>query len=223
MNVMEDLPISGTALNWVDHLPETLPGAERLGAYLQAMPGDLLVDFPRVARFRVRQGRWIDVAVAEGSSRETAAYFARVTPFGALVHERGELPLHASAMRAPQGRRAADSRRFRGGEVDHGGGAGGAGLEGAERRSEPRHARRWPGAGLAGLSRAEVVGEELPAAGARTPARSRSHGWRWRSSTGTPRGRMRPEPVRGAGGADSRRGSVPGAGPFARRPRRCAP
>jgi hypothetical protein len=97
----DTLPIEGTSVNWVDELPADLPGAVRFGPYLQACPGDALFEWPRVARFRVREGRQIDIQIAEGSDKRRAAELAHSAPLGALVHQRGELPLHASTVTRP--------------------------------------------------------------------------------------------------------------------------
>ena len=102
MSAPDTLPIEGTSINWVDELPSDLPGAVRFGPYLQACPGDALFEWPRVARFRVREGRQIDIQVAPGSDKKRAAELAYSAPFGALVHQRGELPLHASTVMHPR-------------------------------------------------------------------------------------------------------------------------
>jgi hypothetical protein len=73
----------------------------RFGPYLQTNPGDALFEWPRVARFRVRGGEQIDIEVAEGGNKDRALSLARSAPFGALVHQRGELPLHASTVLRP--------------------------------------------------------------------------------------------------------------------------
>jgi hypothetical protein len=98
---LENLPIAGTHCKWVEQLPADLPGATRFGPYLQARPGDALFEVPEVGRFRVREGREIEIEVPPGSSKERAASFARLAPFGALIHQRGDLPLHASAVMRP--------------------------------------------------------------------------------------------------------------------------
>lgn len=102
MCAADTLPIEGTRVNWVDELPAELPGAVRFGPYLQVCPGDALFVWPRVARFRVREGRQIDIQIAEGGDKKRAAELAHNAPFGALVHQRGELPLHASAVTHPR-------------------------------------------------------------------------------------------------------------------------
>ena len=100
------LPIDGTELQWIDHLPEHLPDAIHLGKYMQVKPGELLITFPEVARYRVTNGKRIEIALLSEDAHSTAAFFLMATPFGALIHQRGELPLHASAVVPPGGDRA---------------------------------------------------------------------------------------------------------------------
>ncbi|HYP07126.1 MAG TPA: hypothetical protein VER03_12920 [Bryobacteraceae bacterium] len=98
---MDTLPIAGAQVKWVNELPAELPGGTRFGPYLQALPDDALFVVPDVGRFRVREGRQIEIEVAPGCARERAASFARLAPFGALIHQRGDVPLHASAVMRP--------------------------------------------------------------------------------------------------------------------------
>jgi hypothetical protein len=102
MSAIDTLPIEGTRVNWVDELPADLPGATRFGAYLQTCPGDALFEYPHVGRFRVRDGSQIDIQLAAGCTRERALSLARIAPFGCLVHQRRELPLHASTVMRPE-------------------------------------------------------------------------------------------------------------------------
>lgn len=96
------LPIEGTQIRWVEELPVELPGGARIGPYAQASLDDALLELPSVGRFRVRDGRQVEIEIAAGCTRERAASFARISPFGALIHQRGELPLHASAVMRPE-------------------------------------------------------------------------------------------------------------------------
>jgi len=100
------LPIDGTEVHWVDSLPEYLPNAVSLGKYMQAKPNELLVSFPHVARYRVIGGKQIEIALLSPDTHGAAEFFLMATPFGALIHQRGELPLHASAVIPPGGDRA---------------------------------------------------------------------------------------------------------------------
>lgn len=101
---VEPLPIEGTYINYVEALPTHIPDSTRFGPYLQTAPGDALFDYPDIGRFRVRDGKLIEIEVPAGCAKERAASFARMAPFGCLVHQRGELPLHASSVVRPDGK-----------------------------------------------------------------------------------------------------------------------
>lgn len=90
----------------VASLPDRLPGAERAGLYAEAMPGRLLQVVPGVARYLARDGRAIEVAPEAGADDGAIGIFLSGAVCAALVHQRGELPLHAATLVAP-GRNAA--------------------------------------------------------------------------------------------------------------------
>lgn len=97
----ETTPVPGTQMTWVDELPAELPGSIHFGAYLQTRPGDALFTYPDIGRFRVRNGRQIEIQIAPGATPEMAAAAARIAPFAALIHQRGDFPLHSSAVVRP--------------------------------------------------------------------------------------------------------------------------
>ena len=59
---------------------------------------DFLMDLPEIGRFLARDGREIVVDPAPGQSIPDVLPFAVGTTFGALLHQRGALLLHASAV-----------------------------------------------------------------------------------------------------------------------------
>ena len=69
---------------------------ERAG-YSQVEGGTLLT-VPRVGRFLIRDGREITVDPAPESSPRNLRVFLLGSAFGALLHQRGLLPLHANAV-----------------------------------------------------------------------------------------------------------------------------
>ena len=97
------LPVPGTHLRWVEQLPEHLPDAAGLGRHVEFTPRQVLVTFPGIARYLVSDGQVIEVMLLPGGTRDVAAFFLMATPFGALIHQRGELPLHAAAVVPPDG------------------------------------------------------------------------------------------------------------------------
>jgi len=91
---------------FVDALPETLDGAVRVGPYSTARPGALLRVVPGVGRFLARDGEVIEVFVEPGADPAAVDALAHGGVFGALIHQRGELPLHASTLVSPDRTRA---------------------------------------------------------------------------------------------------------------------
>jgi hypothetical protein len=97
----EKLPIKDAEITWRAELPAAGPGAIALGKYWHVLSGELTIDMPGVARYRITGGNRIEVALFPGGERSVAEFFLMSTPFGALIHQRGELALHASAVFSP--------------------------------------------------------------------------------------------------------------------------
>lgn len=94
------LHIPGASVAWRDDLPELPPSAEALDGIRQV--GERVeIEVDGVARYHVVSGNRIEIQVAQGSDRETAWFFLKATPFGILVQQRGEFPLHAGALVPP--------------------------------------------------------------------------------------------------------------------------
>ncbi len=87
----------------VSELPDHLPGAERAGLYAQARPGQLLQMVPGVARYLARDGVTIEVAAEPGADEGAVDVFLNGSARAALIHQRGELPLHAATLVPPRG------------------------------------------------------------------------------------------------------------------------
>lgn len=92
--------IPGAVIREVDSLPEHLEGAKAIGPGFEAMPGAALIEVPRIARYLVRDGKSIDVAVAPDADRSAAELFLN-SARGTLIHQRGELPLNGATLIAP--------------------------------------------------------------------------------------------------------------------------
>jgi hypothetical protein len=90
----------------VDALPEMLEGAERVGPHSVARPGALLRVVSGVGRFLAHEGRQIDYAPEAGADPRAVQAVLDGAVLGALLHQRGELPLHATTLVAPEGDRA---------------------------------------------------------------------------------------------------------------------
>lgn len=79
-------------------LPRSLDAARTEAGYYQARPGALLFAIDDVARFLVCDGREIVIERALGAADEDVRLFLLGTAFGALLHQRDTLALHASAI-----------------------------------------------------------------------------------------------------------------------------
>jgi hypothetical protein len=93
--------IPGAAIYRVESLPTELLEGEALNAYTQAKPGELLFSIPGVARFRVHDGDTIEYQEENGADPGLVSLYLHGTARGALIHQRGELPLHAATLVPP--------------------------------------------------------------------------------------------------------------------------
>jgi hypothetical protein len=100
------VPMSGVVVREVGALPDKLEGGTRVGPYSCARPGALLRVVPGVGRFLARDGAVIEYALEAGADPGAAEALVHGGLLGGLIHQRGELPLHASALIAPDGARA---------------------------------------------------------------------------------------------------------------------
>jgi len=98
--------IPGTTVLRVDALPETIEGATRVGPYSSARPGLLLRVVPGVGRFLARDGTTLEYCTEPGAGDDAVEALMQGGVLGALIHQRGELPLHASTLVSPDRTRA---------------------------------------------------------------------------------------------------------------------
>lgn len=93
--------VPGAAVRRVDELPETLDGAIRVGPFSMARPGMLLRVVPGVGRFLARDGTTLEYCTEPGADPAAVDALVEGGVLGALIHQRGELPLHASTLVSP--------------------------------------------------------------------------------------------------------------------------
>lgn len=84
-------------------VPTELAGAHVRRSHFQAAPGQLLTGVIAAARFHVREGREVIVQPEPGTTERDLRSLALCSPMGALLHQRGVLPLHASAVVTERG------------------------------------------------------------------------------------------------------------------------
>ena len=104
MNLDGPVPgIPGATVRSVDALPVELPGGLPAGRHVQARPGQLLLTVSGIGRYFVQDGTLIEAALDPGADPGMAALLLHGTARGALIHQRGELPLHAATLVPPEG------------------------------------------------------------------------------------------------------------------------
>lgn len=99
-----DLP--DVDIHRVAALPDHLAGAVPVNGFVEATPDRLLVRMPGIGRFLAEEGRRLLIAGEAGVSDADLNYFAVRTPLAGLIHQRGELPLHAACLLPPGGKAA---------------------------------------------------------------------------------------------------------------------
>ncbi len=81
-------------------VPDTLDDVRVRGVRFQAGPGRFLLMVDGIARYLVAGGREIRIQKEAEAEDDAVRLFLRGSAFGALLHQRGALPLHAAAIRA---------------------------------------------------------------------------------------------------------------------------
>jgi len=95
--------IPGATMRQVEELPADLPDSSPAGPLVQARPGQLLLVQPGVGRFLARDGDCIEFVREPDADPGLVSLILHGTARGALIHQRGELPLHAATL-VPPGR-----------------------------------------------------------------------------------------------------------------------
>lgn len=80
-----------------------LPGRTAGGVLFEVSPKKFLLQMEGVARYLVSDGTGITIDAAPGADEASVRLFLWGSVFGALLHQRGILPLHASAIETPKG------------------------------------------------------------------------------------------------------------------------
>ncbi|HLO78335.1 MAG TPA: hypothetical protein VK196_17900 [Magnetospirillum sp.] len=79
-------------------VPERLEGATRQGPNWEVDGENFLLRLPTIGRFLAQAGRFLDMQPEPGVDPADALPFLMGTCFGALLHQRGKMVLHASAV-----------------------------------------------------------------------------------------------------------------------------
>jgi hypothetical protein len=84
-------------------VPWELPGVKHKGVCYQAIPGQVLLQLDGIARFWVRDGKEIVIERHPDAGDDDVRLFLLGSPFGALLHQRGQLVLHGSMVKVDDG------------------------------------------------------------------------------------------------------------------------
>ena len=101
-----DLGIPGLSVRRVERVPEALDGAVRVGPHSVAKPGILLRVVPGVGRFLATGGERLDYWTEPGADPDAVEATLQGGVLGAVIHQRGDLPLHATTLVSPDRKRA---------------------------------------------------------------------------------------------------------------------
>lgn len=102
----EGLGIPGVTVRRVERIPEALEGSVRVGPHSTARPGMLLRTVPGVGRFLATNGERLDYWTEPGADPAAVEAMLQGGVLGALIHQRGDLPLHATTLVSPDRKRA---------------------------------------------------------------------------------------------------------------------
>lgn len=82
-----------------ENVPDSLEKPKKVGVRFQAKPGCLLLKVDNIAKYLVSNGSQVIVEKSPGAKDEEIRLFLLSSVCGALLHQRGMLPLHASAIK----------------------------------------------------------------------------------------------------------------------------
>jgi hypothetical protein len=107
LHIQSDMPLDGLqAAEPVSHpdvrvtegtTPSALPGAHS-GVLYEVTPREFLLNIEGIARYHVQDGARITVQPAPGADDAAVRLFLLGSALGVLLHQRGMLPMHASAV-----------------------------------------------------------------------------------------------------------------------------
>ncbi len=104
MHVVPFLPgMPDVVFREVSELPSHLPNSKSAGVQAQAKEGELLIVAPGVGRILIRAGNSSDFVREKNSEPDLFALLLSGGARAAIIHQRGELPLHAASMVPPGG------------------------------------------------------------------------------------------------------------------------
>ena len=85
------------------NVPDALPGATSVGEWIQVRAGEALYLATDIARILVQGGTRVVVDMAEGARESDMRTYLLGSGLGTILHQRGLIPLHISAVLTPEG------------------------------------------------------------------------------------------------------------------------
>jgi hypothetical protein len=99
MDLQEPVPgIPDAVIRRVTHLPQSLSGGEEVAPNVHTRGGQVLFCVPGAGSFLICDGASIDFTQEPDADEGMIQLFLNGTARGALIHQRGELPLHAATL-----------------------------------------------------------------------------------------------------------------------------
>jgi len=107
LDILSQLPVTGFELAMITHadvtirlgdVPESIPDVKNKGVLYQSTNTEFLLQIDQVASYHVLNGTEIIVQLLGSSSPADVSAFISGTVFGALMHQRHMLPIHASTV-----------------------------------------------------------------------------------------------------------------------------
>jgi len=98
--------LPGAAAQRTAYVPEQLSAGRSYSPIGEVAAGTVLLHAPGIGRFLVRNGSTIEYMVFAGADEMAVERFLWSQARSALIHQRGDLPLHAAAVSRPDASRA---------------------------------------------------------------------------------------------------------------------
>jgi hypothetical protein len=90
--------VKGAVVRQVSFVPDRLEGAVSVGRGSTARPGALLFDIPGLGRLIAKDGAVVEYLPEAGVDRAAIDSFDKGSLAAAIIHQRGDFPLHAATL-----------------------------------------------------------------------------------------------------------------------------
>lgn len=94
-----DFPVKTVDIQITEEIPESLPSSFFSRPFLEVTENDFLLKVRNVAHYRVQDGTRVSIKPMEDTDDESVRLFLHGSALGALLHQKGVLPLHGSSFK----------------------------------------------------------------------------------------------------------------------------